>query len=77
MELFSTLPINVEQHVLTVCQRFLSGLAQRAIEVAMHLCPFDQLIIVTQPLKFTLGDEVVMHAIDFAWAALTRGNGDR
>ena len=71
------LDIDVEEVVAPGFERGFDRLARRAVKVAMHLRPFEELAALAQRLETALVDEVVMHAVDLARPAWPRRDGDR
>jgi hypothetical protein len=50
-DLAGPLPVDVEHHVLADAQGLLHGLARRAVEVAVHLGPFQEVPAIAQTLE--------------------------
>ena len=73
--LLRALPVDVEQHVASLGQHLLHGRARRAVAVAVHLRPFEQVAALLHPLVFAPVDKAVMDAVDLGGTA--RAGGDR
>jgi hypothetical protein len=61
----------------TLRQRGFDGRTRRAVEIPVHLGPFEQVVGRAQPFEFLLRLEVVVDAVDFAGAARARRDRDR
>src|SRR5690606_38258954 len=55
-----TLPVDFEQYVSPGLQGFVDTIARRAIEIAVHLGPFEQRTGVAQGFELFDADEAVM-----------------
>jgi 16S rRNA (adenine1518-N6/adenine1519-N6)-dimethyltransferase len=74
------LHVDVEQHVLALRQRLHHRIARRAVEIAMHLGPFEQLAAIAHEGEFRHALEEIMRAVDLTLPARPRrhrhGHGD-
>ena len=77
LQLLGALPVDVEQHVPAFTHRGFNRFARRTVVIPVHLRPFEQRVAVAQTFEFPLGNELVVHALDFTLAALASGDADR
>jgi hypothetical protein len=71
------LVIDVEDHVLAGREGAFHGLTWRAVEVAVHLGPFEEVAPVAHVEELIAVDEVVMTSLDFGGTPLAGRHGNR
>ena len=76
-DLPGALPVDVEHHVLAARQGLLDRLARRAVEIAVHLGPFEQIAALAHLVELVGRDEPVVHAVDLRGALRPRRHRDR
>ncbi len=76
LELPRTLPVDVEQYVAAFFQGCFDRCLGRAVAVAEHGRPFDELALGDHPVELGVIDEVIVHVIDFAGAPEPGGRRD-
>src|SRR5690606_193546 len=67
-----TLPVDFKNDITAGSQGFVHPVAGRTIKVAVYLCPFQQLVVVTKCIELIHTDEAVVLVVLFTW---TRGPG--
>ena len=76
-DLQGSLHLDLEQHILTLCELFLDKGARRAVTVAAVLCMLQKTVMSRQLLKILHGRKKIRDAVDLALTRCARclGNG--
>src|SRR5262245_2801288 len=73
----STLNVHLQHHHLVLPELILHERARRAVEMPVHLGPFEELPGRAPALEFLAGGEMVMHAVGLVGTLGPRRGGDR
>ena len=76
-ELLGALPVDVEQDVAAVLERFLDRLLRAAVAMIEDIGPFGEFVVGDQPVELRVVDEMIIDPVDLARAHRPGGGADR